>query len=250
MALRGPRNTPAFESDDTQAAPAAEPVAQPTVEQQAAAGVAATTAIAKAATGTVVVKAGPVKSSISQFEWAIGPDDLEAIGFGVFPRITCDTGGFARNKTEALGGKIGFKLVSWNPVWIVTTGEDGDEANKLVRTSYDGVNLTGGQGLVTDYVKYLKEVEKYEDTKAKQYVEIYAHLIYTEKLGDISEEDAPLVQISLSPQSVGQWKAFLLQTGLKEAQGKLQVGDVIYASQERRTVGRNTFGVATFSLKK
>lgn len=186
---------------------------------------------------------------LKQLQNAIPTTDLEALGFGVFPRVTVGLDGFSIDKTKELGKKIKIEVLSWSYVWIVTHGENNNaEADKLIRTSYDGVQLKGGEGSVADYIKYLKDSEGYEKAAVKQYAEVYANLLWTEAAGDVAPEDLQIVQVSLSPQSVGQWGRYMLESGLRRARG-IEDSNIVVLTQEKKVLGSNKFGVAHFSAR-
>lgn len=236
MALR-PNTAPAFESED-QPHPNEAPETPKTLTPAPATH--QTTAVSPLSAGTV----------IKQLQNAIPTTELENLGIGVFPRITVGLDGFSRDKTKEMGKKIAVELLSWSYVWLVTAGEQGDEANKLIRTSYDGKELKGGEGSVADYVKWLKE-EGYDKAQVKQYAEVYANLIWSEVGGDVAADEQEIVQVSLSPQTVGQWGRFMLESGLRRAKG-IEDSNVITLEASRRIIGANKFGIATFAsgLKK
>ena len=239
MALRNQATAPAFESEDTvdQTAPIEAPTAPITPPVATATG----TAVSPLTAGTAV----------KQLQNAIPTTELENLGIGVFPRITVGLDGFSRDKTKELGKKIAIEVLSWSYVWLVTTGEqNNDEANKLIRTSYDGKNLKGGEGSVEDYVKYLKS-EGYDKAQVKQYAEVYANILWSEVGGDVKADEQEIVQVSLSPQTVGQWGRYLLESGLRKAKG-IEDTNVVTLEAQRRIIGSNKFGIATFAsgLKK
>ncbi len=237
MALRNPANAaPAFESDEEVV-----PSEVQKAETPAAAPRSPGTAVSPLSAGTV----------LKQLQNAIPTTELENLGIGVFPRITVGLDGFSRDKTVELGKKIAIEVLSWSYVWLVTTGEqNNDEANKLIRSSYDGKHLKGGEGSVEDYVKYLKS-EGYDKTQVKQYAEVYCNLVWSEVKGDVSADEQEIMQVSLSPQTVGQWGRYLLESGLRKAKG-IEDSNVVTLEAQRRIIGSNKFGIATFQtgLKK
>lgn len=190
------------------------------------------------------------KTVLRGLQDVISQVDLQSMGFGVFPRVTVGLDGFTVGKEKELGKKIQFEVISWNFVWIITPGEQNNsEANKEIRTSYDGVNLNGhGQGTIEAYVKHLKEVGGYDKAASKQYVEVYANLLWSEAKGDVAPEDQQIHQISLSPQSVGQWQRYMLEAGMRKMKG-IEDSNVVFATQERKVIGVNKFGVAVFSAR-
>ncbi len=236
MALRNPANAaPAFESDEEVV-----PSEAQKAETPAAAPKSPGTAVSPLTAGT----------AIKQLQNAIPTSDLESLGIGVFPRITVGLDGFSRDKTKELGKKIAIEVLSWNYIWMVTAGEQNEESNKLIRTSYDGKNLKGGEGSVEDYVKYLKS-EGYDKAATKQYAEVYCNLLWSEVGGDVASDEQEIMQVSLSPQTVGQWGRYLLESGLRKAKG-IEDSNVVTLEAQRRIIGSNKFGIATFQtgLKK
>lgn len=189
-------------------------------------------------------------SVLKDLKDVIGTTELEAVGVGTFPRITVGLDGFSMDKTKELGRKIKFRVLSWNFVWMVTTGESTDnaEANKLIRTSYDGVNIKGGEGKVEDYLKKLRDVEGYGKASTRQYGEIFANLLWSEAKGDVPEDEQGIVQISLSPQSLMKWQGYILESAVRKARFGIDSDEVV-ATQEKKILGPNKFGVAVFSPK-
>lgn len=190
---------------------------------------------------------------------AIPTAELENMGAGVFPRVTVGLDGFSKDDAD-LGKVIGVKLYSWSYLTLVTTGEQDDEtANKLVRGSYDGVNLKGNEGTVAAYIEKLKD--EYPKACSKQYIEAYGMLVYSSADGDIPPDEYEMVQVSLPPTSVGQWSRFMIEQGIaaseEEAKAKLEnrepVGTLdttVYARQVKRIKGNKKWGVMLFSRKK
>lgn len=252
MALRNAGNTsPAFEQDEAEHL-----TEQPAPNEAPEPPTHTTQAIAPKVQSTSVATPLSAGTALKSLQNAIPTVELESLGIGVFPRVTVGLDGFSIDKTKELGTRIKFEVLSWSYVWLVTTGEqNNDEANKCIRTSYDGVNLKGGEGLVSDYVKYLKEVDGYDKSCVKQYVEVYATLLEFEKKEgkemvtvEVPEEERQIHQISLSPQSVGQWGRYMLESGLRRAKG-IQDSNIVVANQERKVLGANKFGIAIFSVK-
>lgn len=187
---------------------------------------------------------------------AIPTEELAPMGVGVFPRITAALGGFVVNKNEAkLGTRIRVEVLSWNYIWLITTGEQNNtEANKLIRTSYDNRTIKDGSGTVEDYVKALK-ADGYDKTEVKQYIEVYVNLTaYEEKkdktfvVVEVPDDEQKIYQISLSPQSVGQWGKYMLEGSLRKARGHSD-DSVVTLVQEEKTIGPNTFAYASFTPK-
>lgn len=254
MALRNAQNTaPASSFEEPEVDSPA--VDQPSPKEAPEAPKVTTQAIAPKV-GTQVATSLSAGTALKQLQNAIPTDELENLGIGVFPRITVGVDGFSQDKTKVLGTRIKFEVLSWSYVWLVTSGEQNDaEANKVIRTSYDGVNLKAGEGTIADYVKYLKEVEGYDKAAVKQYAEVYANLLEYEVLENkqfktvsVEAEDQQIMQLSLSPQTVGQWGRFMLESGLRRAKG-IADSNIVVANQQKKILGPNTFGIAIFSVK-
>lgn len=192
------------------------------------------------------------KTAMKGLQWAIPASDLEMMGIGVFPRITVGLDGFSRDKETELGKRIKVAVLSWNPVWLVTAGEQDDpEANKLIRSSYDGINLMRGEGLVQDWLKKLKN-DDYEKASVKNYIEIYCNLLeYEDAKGNavvVDGDEQEIMQVSLSPQSVGQFQRYMLESGLRLNRGIVD-DTVVVMTQNRKVLNNKKFGFATFSPK-
>lgn len=244
MALRNAGTTPAFESEEGDTTVAEKPAAP----NAAAAAPNPATAV-KVVAGGAIASFVKTNTVLDEMQGAIGIDMLETMGYNAFPRITVDQGGFSENKTKFLGNKIQFELVSWNFVTLIGCNEQNDkEADKLVRSSYDGVNLPNGGGTIDAYIASLK-AQGYEKANTKKYVEMYGDLVWTEKSGDVAAEDRKLCQLSVSPQSVAQWGPHLLNARRKQSKA-VEVTPLLTLEAERKTIGANTFGIINFAGKR
>lgn len=185
-------------------------------------------------------------TGLDDAQFVIDAKQLEQMGVGTFPRVTVDQGGFSRDKTDFLGSWIKIRLLSWNPVTLVTAGEKDDkDADKLIRSSYDGVNIAAEGCTVNEYLAKLRE--NYENASIKGYVEIYAELLTFDK-DKAPTDEPPMVQISVSPQSVKQWQRFLLESRMRAARGVPPQMEFCIGSK-RVTQGSNTYGVMEFGFK-
>lgn len=239
MALR--ETTPAFEGmDDT-----ATDIVEATTAPRQAPKTEAPQTTAVAAARTTAVSAGLTNNTIlKQLQNAIPTEELETIGYNTFPRITIGTDGYTVNKTRRLGEEITIEVLSWSYVTSITAGENNNpEADKLFRSSYDGINLTDGSGTVEDYIKYLK-AEGYDKASAKKYAEVYCNVLSNGKNEQIEPEE--IFQLSLSPQSVAQFCRFMLESGLRIRKGIPDSGRIKLGT-EVRVKGANRWGVAMFA---
>lgn len=255
------KTTPKFEDADTTVVEADAPAPAPAAETSAAVP---TEAAVIEADGAVVAaseyKAPAVvvqnnsamalalrkPTGLDSAQGVIGIEELETMGIGTFPRITVDQSGFSIDKTKFAGSWIRVELLSWNYVTLVTTAEKDDkEADKLIRSSYDGVHIAGTKDLVTDYLANLRK--DYPDATTKKYVEIYAMLLDSDKLGPTGDS-AGIHQLSVSPQSIKKWQNFLLTSRVHAFRGKEPNTTFDIASQ-RVVNGNNIYGVMVFGQK-
>lgn len=196
---------------------------------------------------STAIKQGVNGTMIKQLQNAIATEDLEAMGVGAFPRITVDLGGYKVDKEDKLGEAIAVEVLSWNYVDLITVGVQNPtaEENQMIRNSYDGVNLSGGQGTVVDYINFLKS-KGYDKAQSKRYCELWANVVWSEKKGDIAPDEQCLHQVSLSPQSVQQWGRYLLESGIRKTKG-IENDNVVTLTQQSKKFGSNQFAISTFA---
>jgi hypothetical protein len=245
-------NIPAgtFEAPDDEtpaAAPAAAPAPAPSASREVAQR--ASTAVQTNVIG---------KSPLIALRDLIGPAERETMGFGTFPRITVGTDGYALDKSKPLGPRIQFQLLSWNHLYMVATGENNNaEANKLIKTSHDGVTLMGGEGSVEAYVAKLK-AEGYDKAACKPYIELYGYLMAymesdpkTKQLNrvNVPEDEYTLHMISLPKTSAAQFQAYQLQAGLNVARGITGDASILVMDSDVKVNGANRYGQVKFLPK-
>ncbi len=199
------------------------------------------------------ITAGLVRRDIGirVLKHAIPVEDLKAMSIGTFPRITVDSGGIVLDKVGELGKWMEFELVSWAPVTLVVSGEQNDpEANKMIRSSYDGIMLDDQTYTVQKYVEYLRDVKKYPKANAKGYTQMIVMLIATaNNPKPIPSDERKLYEISLAPTSGSQWQKFMLESGIRAARGGQDV-TMVRIEQVKKVNGANTYGVMTFDQAK
>lgn len=269
MALRNASNTstaPAFENDDIveqpttlsaaeqfkrQAEQSAREQAAAAAEAQKAAGAAVGATNEGAAKAVAVRQANPLsaglatKTTLDHLRDVITAEMLESISFGAFPRIVVSPGQFSvKGDGKLLGDEVDILVQSWNYVTLVTAGEQNNkEADKLIRTSYDGVTLAGTGGeTVADYIRSLK-AQGYDKAAPKKYLEIYCNVIRTGKHGPVN--DGKLYQVSVPPTSTGPWGVFLLSQKMAQ-NGGATVSPNVRLKAGSKTGNGNTWGVIDF----
>jgi hypothetical protein len=203
-----------FEQDDTvttasqaEAKTAEAPKAAPSQEQVDAAAKATGTALA-AAKSTAVAVTGKVVTALAEYK-----DQIPRLDFGVLPRLVGSNGNLMDPDKKLLGSKIKLQLVSFNDEFVVSPGDDSDEAKEAVRYSADGKVLDGTGESVDEYLKQLREVDGYEKAAVKQYCHLVGILLEAEK--DPSNLVNQMVLVSLSPQSRNSFEGHKLQLAVK-----------------------------------
>ena len=205
----------------------------------------ASTALAKARS-TAVGAASKIQAAYADYHNTISLEDVESMGVGAFPRVTVDLGGFMLDDEE-IGSEIRIDMLSWNFRYMITTGANDEEAKKKVKVSYDGETVADTGETVKDAVEAFKE-EGYEKAACKCYVDLWGSLM-TKKGAELAEEDRPLVQIQLSPESVKKFKAFQVEVGFKQARCLVEATGVVVLRAQRGEWKGNRFGYCTFALK-
>lgn len=227
MALKN-ATAPAFESMETSGAQADQPAAGTAV----------------AAPKNTAVSTAVFKPALLDKQDVLKTEDIEAIGFGTFPRVTADLGGLLMGDVE-LGKTAKVEILSWNLRHVVTPNSNDQEAKKLVKISYDGETISGSGESVKDAIEALKAIG-YPNASVKLYGDLWGNLVNSEKMGDIPVEKQQMVQIQMSPQSLQQFKRFQLEQGIKEGRGQPKVSTLTITC-ERQEFNGNRFGRMTFS---
>ena len=177
-------------------------------------------------------------------------DVVESLSLAV-PRVKGEQGSFFKGQ-EDLGSKIRFEPISFNKRWAVGTGEDDKESAEKFAVSYDGVVLAGakhGGMKVTDYVESLK-AEGYSKANVAEYMDMFCFLTWTEKGGDIPNDQREMVLLQCSPTSKGAWTAFMTTRGLLEARGIAKPLEIVEATAEKRVSGNNRYTNYSFAAPK
>ncbi|MDI1360636.1 hypothetical protein [Methylotenera sp.] len=220
-----------------------------TVAEQAAPSAAdkvkveATVAIAKAQNTAVGAVAPKFQTVLSEFENA-----LPIIDFGVIPRLKGSNGQIMDGDNASLGNNVQITLVSFNDQFVLTPGEDSDEATKLVRYSSDGVTIDATGQSVAEYINYLVVTEGYKDASVKHYLEVIG-ILNTAAEGQKHLGD--MVQLSLSPQSRKAFDGYRIQRSVKVRMGKVPAdgSEEITFRAKVKTMGKFTFTVLEASDK-
>lgn len=207
-----------------------------------------TTAVATKPLNAVGSPLSKVSNPFEKHEWVFDVDSVRAFGPSAFPKVIADLGGLSIAGGDEIGKTLKVQVVSINPRWALTPNDQGDEASSLVRYSYDRETVENSELSVDDYLAYLKE-EGYTKASIKDYADLWVEVVEThsDDVRGIAEGD--IVHIQLSPQSLGQWKAFNAKARVAAMRGRDVSGDsVIVITQARRSFGTTNFGLMTFDL--
>lgn len=177
--------------------------------------------------------------------------DARDVDFDSFPRVTVGLDGFSNDRGDDLGKSIGIELMSWNERYIVTAGDDSDEANALVKFSHDGVNLDDGSMTCKAYVQFLKDTKGYENADIKKYYNLYGQLCAvsaeSNTLTAIEAVEREIVSIQIPPRSVSKFKGHQINDGMKVSRGLLPESAFLQLSQEKVKGKARAFALINFS---
>lgn len=255
MALKkvNPTATPAFEEEEVmtenvndvvEVEVEAQAQTEPEVKEEPK------TEVAVSKAKSLALKGSKLGSAFQNQLNVIDTEALEELGQGTMPKIVADRGGFDVNKKD-LGNKLLVELFSYNERLVIAPGVDSEEAKDLVRYSYDGETIAGEDTLVKDYVASLKE-NGFPRAEAKQYIDLWVTIDEAPEVDELPEEAQDLVQVQLSPSSVREWKAFMLQASFRMARNnEAQTGNPkLRLEVDKREYNGNKFAAIKFYLVK
>ena len=230
--MAGLKSQPEFESQDdtteTTTTTKEKTVTQqaPTVDKAAiAAGLAAATAITKAATGTAVVPAkAPLKyrKAFEEKENAYPLADV-MLWFQASPSIPHTSGCAKHSKKGSLGTKFVLHVDSYNMRFLAVPGSNDKEAKSKVRNSYDKKTIVDDGSDLQDYVDALK-AEGYPKAHVEPYVDLWGRVVWSEKFGAVApDDDSWDVRVQLSKTSASNFGYFQGKRGRAESEGRVGV---------------------------
>lgn len=218
-----------------------------TIDQQASASVAASTAIAKAATTAVGVPAKftiAFKDKNNVFDTAT----VESLSLAI-PRITGEQGSAFQNGVE-LGSRIRLEIISFNHRWVVGTGENDAESKEKFRVSMDNRTISGTGEDFHAYLESLK-AEGFSKARISPYLDVFGFVVWTEKKGDIPVDERELSCLQCSQTSMGNFTAFCTTRGLLESKGVAKPIEVIeVTAQKQQNKGGDKYTRFAFSTPK
>lgn len=230
--------SPQFEEPAQTTATAAAPVSAPTAAS--APTVSAPAPIAVQQTGAVSVVGGFKKP------FALMQDVLR-VDFDTLIQIQAVQGNYVeKSQNLVLGDEIILKIMSWQKNYVISPGEDTEEAKKQVRYSNDGVNLTTGTATTADYIKELIGAGYLKASMKERTVLVGALVDPGRKApGNLKNE---LVQIDLPPSSRKMFDRYTIGTAYKISQGLMteEVASLVKMTTRIDKQGVNQFTVALF----
>lgn len=209
-----------------------------TTQDQAAAGVAAATAIAKAATTAVGAPAPKFAVAFADKNNVFDTSTVEGLALAA-PALKGEQGSVFKGEKD-LGSEIHLEMISFNHRWVIGTGEQDAEAKEFFKISYDKETLSGDGTSVQAYVESLK-AQGFSKTKVSPYLDIWGFLVWSEKEGDVDVEQREIVRLQCSQTSLGAFTAFATTRGLLESKGVAKPIDVIGVRAMKRVSGSNKF---------
>lgn len=203
--------TPVATAEAPAAAASTAPADKPEHHDEATASVAATTAIAKAATTSTAVSLADAANKAKEFQREVqamkGASDFSYGNYRVFKGNNgeiSESGG----DQDALGRWAKVRLMSWDDHYEISPGEEGASTKDYVAYSKDGkvIDSVIGEELkswvgrpVQEYAEYLKKEEGFAKTKVRRFVDTACALLATDN------GDGPIgkvIQITLSESSI------------------------------------------------
>ncbi len=257
--MAGLKSQPEFESQDdttTETATTKEKTVTkeaPTVDKAAiAAGLAAATSIAKAATGTAVGEAkAPIKyrKAFEEKANAITIEDVEQWQLAA-PAVTAEQGKAKHSKKGPIGDKFHLRVESFNMRYLAVPGVNDKEAKDKVRNSYDKLTISGEPGSsVMDYIDALK-AEGYPKAHLEPYVDLWGYITWDAKNGTIADEDQELVRVQLSKTSSANFAYFCGQRGRPESEGKVAKLEIVEITADAQEGKSGSYTNYSFSAPK
>lgn len=157
---------------------------------------------------------------------------------------------------DSLGTRCHVEIISWNYRWILSPGLQSkdpgyEESKQYLANTYDNQTVYGKDVTVEEYLQDLKETHAYDKANKSMYIDLFGMLTWTEKKGDIPEEERKMVVVQLSQTSAGQFAAFCQTQGVLVAKGVVKnVSDVVEIEAVARTKGTNKYTNFSFHAAK
>ena len=244
------RNQPEFEQMETETTTTTTTETKERTMQETTtidAGVAATTAIAKAATSAVGA-AMRFDIAFKEYNNVLDTTTVESLSLAV-PRLTGEQGS-AMKSGEDIGSKFHFEIVSFNNRWVVGTGENDAESKEKFRVSLDHKTISGTGEDLFAYLESLK-AEGFSKAKISPYIDIFGFITWSEKSGDIPPGERELCLLQCSQTSAGKFSAFCATRGLLQSKGVVKPISVVeVTAQKQQNKSGDRYTSFTFAAPK
>lgn len=166
--------------------------------------------------------------------------------YNTLARLQVNQGNYLVYETKvALGDVVDFELLSYQDQFVISPGEDGDEAAQTVRYSSDGKVTNDGEDCM-DYLNRLRAV--YPDASMKPRCIIVINLTGTSKKGTEAYCDK-LYQVDLASTSKAKFDTYRHQTSFDVSRGRKTAAEAVMVRSSVSTVtkGKLTWSVADFT---
>lgn len=183
----------------------------------------ATVAVAAAFAGSALAKVG--SKFVEAFTEQKNQFDPTSLDYDTFPRVTVGLDGFSDTDKADYGKEIVLQILSWNETHSVSPGGPVNaESTKLLRYSLDGKTIDDTGESVFEYLKYLKEVEGYEEAAIKKYISLYGTI-------EGGKHDGRMVSVQIPPRSVAKFQGHRIAQGVAISRGKANPDDRVKLTQ-------------------
>lgn len=166
--------------------------------------------------------------------------------FNSLPTLKVKSGIIVDEAGNKLGTHATVEILSFNYKWQASPGEEGAEAAKCLRTSYDGKTIDGDGADIMTYIEQMK-TDGYANAKLTRRVDVIGVLIASDKESD---HKGNLVMVDLAPTSTARFEGQLGQASMKVARGmcsKEQASQVKFSAIAKEGGGRSWSGLDTTS---
>lgn len=166
--------------------------------------------------------------------------------FNSLPTLKVKSGIISDEAGNKLGTHITVEVLSFNYKWQASPGEEGAEAAKLLRTSYDGKTIESDGSDLANYIAQLK-IDGYSNAKLTKRIDVIGVLLSSDKE---YERKGDLVMVDVAPTSVPRFLGQLGQASMKVARGVStadQARQVKFIAVAKEGGGKSWSGLDTVS---
>jgi hypothetical protein len=168
------------------------------------------------------------------------------VDYNTLANLQVNQGSWLVKETKvSLGDTVEFELLSFQDQFVISPGENSDEAAATVRYSKDGVTCDSGENCA-EYLANLRQV--YPEASKKPRCVLVLNLTNTSKVGTEGLCDK-LYQVDLSQTSKAKFDTFRHQSSFDVSRGKRTADQAvkIRSAVSSVTKGKLTWSVADFT---